>query len=210
MGSNPTLSANLGPYKNSKLKKAMKKKVFIIHRWSGGPQDDWRPWLKDELEKNNYEVFVPEMPDTDEPVIEKWVAKIKEIVGEPDENTYFIGHSIGCQAILRYLENINNKIGGAIFVAGWFNLKNLEDEETEKVAAAWINNPININRVKSILNKSVLIISDNDPFNCFEENKNKFLELGSEIVVLSKAGHITEDDGFKELPIILEEFKKLI
>ena len=33
-----------------------------------------------------------------------------------DENTYFVGHSIGCQAIMRYLESVDvKKIGGVLF-----------------------------------------------------------------------------------------------
>ena len=61
-------------------------------------------------------------------------------------------------------------------------------------------------KVKKNLFKSFLFISDNDPFNYFELNKEKFSELGSEIIVLPNAGHITEDDGFKELPILLDKF----
>ena len=95
------------------------KRVIIIHRWSGGPDDDWRPWLKIELEQRGYEVANPEMPDTDTPVIKKWVDKLREVVGTPDADMYFIGHSIGCQAILRYLETIDTPVGGAVFVAGW-------------------------------------------------------------------------------------------
>jgi predicted alpha/beta hydrolase family esterase len=184
------------------------KRVFLIHRWSGGPEDDWRPWLQGELKKTGCQVFVPSMPDTETPVIEKWVSHLAKIVGTPDTDTYFIGHSIGCQAILRYLETIEKLIGGAVFVSGWFNLKNLEDEETRRVAKPWIETPIDFSKVKHVLPKSTLIISDNDPYDASEENKQKFTELGSKIVVLHNAGHITEDSGYLKLPEALAEFRK--
>ncbi len=186
------------------------KKVIIIHQWMAGAQGDWRPWLKTELEKLGYQVLLPDMPDIDTPVIEKWVAKLAEVVGTPDNNTYFIGHSIGCQTILRYLENINTPVGGALFVAGWFNLENLEDEETEEIAKPWLETPINIQKVKTVLPKSTLVISDNDPFGAFEENKEKFAELGSKITVLHDAGHISESDGFIEAPILIKEFQDIV
>lgn len=185
------------------------KRVFIVHRWSGGPNDDWRPWLRKELEKLDYQVFVPDMPDTEIPVIEKWVSHLAEVVGKSDPDTYFIGHSIGCQTILRYLETINNPVGGAVFVAGWFDLENLEDGEVKEIAKPWIETPNNIEKVKMVLPKSTLIISDNDPYGAFETNKQKFAELGTNIVVLHNAGHITGDDGFAEAPVLLDEFRKL-
>ncbi len=175
-----------------------------------GPEGDWRPWLRSELEKLGYEVLVPEMPDMDTPVIEKWVGKLVEVVDTPDSNTYFVGHSIGCQVILRYLETIDTPVGGAIFVAGWFTLENLEDRETEQIAKPWIETPIDIEKVKLVLPKSTLVISDNDPYGAFEENKSKFSALGSKIVVLHNAGHITADDGFTESTEILEEVKKIL
>lgn len=169
------------------------KRVIIVHRWEGSSRDDWRPWLKSELEKQGYEVFAPDMPDTEIPVIEKWVNALSSVVGEPDINTYFIGHSIGCQTILRYLENINTQVGGAVFVAGWFNLENLEDDEVREIASSWIETPMQIEKIRKVLPVSALYISDNDPYGCFEENKRRFTGLDSKVVVVPGAGHFTGD-----------------
>lgn len=185
------------------------KKVFIIHGWGGNPDSDWLPWLKIELEKIGYQVVVPEMPNTEVPVIEKWVNHLASIVGKLDKDIYFIGHSIGCQTILRYLETINTPIGGAIFVAGWFDLENLENDEVEEIARPWLTTPIDVIKVKKVLAQSTLIISDNDPYGAFDKNKKKFAELGSRIITLHDAGHITEADGFSDLPVIVEELEKI-
>ena len=65
------------------------------------------------------------MPNTNSPKIEKWVGFLEKNIKSADTDTYFIGHSIGCQTILRYLERLpeSTKVGGVVFVAGWFNLK---------------------------------------------------------------------------------------
>lgn len=190
------------------------KKIIIVHGWSGASGKDWLPWLKSELEKKGHEVLVPDMPDPDEPVIEKWVAHLSETIGSTgsDGNTYFVGHSMGCQTILRYLERLpaETKTGGAVFVAGWFNLENLEDDEVRALAKPWLETPINLAKVKIMLPKSTLIISDNDPYDAFEKNKEKFSELGSKIVELHNTGHITAEDGFTELPQALSELKLII
>lgn len=184
------------------------KKVFIVHRWGENSKSDWLPWLAEELREKGLEVFTPDMPNTDEPEINAWVSKLDEIVGTPDEETFFVGHSIGCQTILRYLEKQNIKVGGAVFVAGWFDLENINDER--EIARPWLETPIDLEKVKQVLPKSVLIISDNDPYGAFEENKNKFAELGAETVVMKDAGHITAEDGFDKLPEVLEQLIKLI
>lgn len=185
------------------------KRVFIIHGWEGTPYNHYHKWLKAELEKLGFTVFLPAMPDTDTPAIEGWVNHLREIVGTPDKDTYFVGHSIGCQAILRYLETISTPIGKAVFVAGWFDLKNMETEEEENIAEPWINTPIDTEKVKKVLPSSTIIISDNDPYGALEFNKKKFTELGSKIIVLHNAGHFTKDDGYAKLPEALEEFKNL-
>lgn len=72
------------------------KRVFIVHQWMAGAEGDWRPWLKSELEKRGYEVSVPDMPDIDTPVIEKWVGHLANMVGVPDKDTYCIGSDTYC------------------------------------------------------------------------------------------------------------------
>ncbi len=182
------------------------KRVIIVHRWEGGSHDDWRPWLKTKLENMGYEVLVPDMPDTDVPVIEKWVSKLSEVVGTPDSETYFIGHSIGCQTILRYLETVDTQVGGALFVAGWFNLDNLEDEEVVEIAKPWIETTIDIDKIKKVLPKSILLISKDDPYGAFQENVNKFNEFVTHTSVFDHAGHFTESED----PSILSQFENLV
>lgn len=95
-------------------------RAFIIHGWDDSPAGSWFPWLKKELEKRSVDVHVPIMPDPHHPQIETWVATLAEAVGQPDEQTYLIGHSVGCQTIIRYLSGLANgeKIGGAVLVTG--------------------------------------------------------------------------------------------
>ncbi len=98
-GSSPARSTRI----YFKLRISMQKRVFIIHGWEGSPQGDWFPWLKKELETKSFVVEVPIMPDTMHPTLEGWLGHLKKITGEPNENTYFIGHSLGVITILRYL-----------------------------------------------------------------------------------------------------------
>ncbi len=107
----------------------MSKRVIIIHGWSGNPNKDWIPWATAEIKNKGYKVTAPLMPDTDNPQIALWVGKLKEIVGEPKKDDTLIGHSVGCQTILRFLEELSErqKIDKVIMVAPWFKLTNLEN-----------------------------------------------------------------------------------
>jgi uncharacterized protein len=184
----------------------MKKRIFIIHGWGGSPNEGWLPWLKSELEKDNFEVMVPSMPNTDEPRIEEWVPYLSKITGSIDENTFFVGHSIGCQTILRYLEQLpaDERIGGAVFIAGWFSLQNLESDEEREIAKPWIGTKIDFNEVKNKLGKSLAIFSSNDPYVPVENKEIFGKELNSEILELPNKGHFTGEDGVQELPEVLD------
>ncbi|KKR02536.1 MAG: hypothetical protein UT29_C0001G0016 [Candidatus Yanofskybacteria bacterium GW2011_GWA1_39_13] len=187
------------------------KRVFIIHGWEGFPEEGWFPWLKKDLESKGFEVVVPQMPDPIEPKIEQWVSFLSRLVGDVDEDTYFVCHSIGCQAVIRYLETLDNKkLGGVIFVAGWFALTGLETQEDQDMAKPWLETPIDFNKVKSVTNNFVAIFSDNDPY-VPPNNQNVFRDkLGCKIIVENSKGHFSGPmDGMIELPIVLEELLKM-
>lgn len=184
----------------------MQKRVFIIHGWDGYPEEGWFPWLKQELEQKDFSVAVPAMPDAAEPNIEAWTSHLSHIVGNADENTLFIGHSIGCQAILRYLESLpaDAKVGGAVFVAGWFTLTNVNSDEEKEIAKPWLETPIVFEKIKWHTEKFIAILSDNDPYVPLD-NKNVFADkLGAKIIVEHDKKHFSGSTGTTELPSALE------
>ncbi len=192
----------------------MSGRVFIVHRWGGNPESDWYPYLRDELESLGFDVVVPEMPDSENPKIDSWVAKLKEIVGDLDRESYFVGHSVGCQTILRYLAGVESgKAGGAVFVAPWIHLIEAtiaeEGPEVAEIARPWIETEIDFSKVRERAERFICIFSDNDSFVPMGD-KDIFREmLGAETKVLHDRGHFSQDDGCYKLPEVLEEFSKL-
>ena len=186
-----------------------KKRVIIIHGWDGSPNREWFPWIKKELESKNIEVIIPDMPNAEEPEIKEWVSYITRTVQEPDKNTFFIGHSIGCQAILRYLETLDNKkVGGVVLVAPFFKtLTNLKSEEEEKIAKPWLETPIDFEKIKKTTDGFTAIFSDNDRFVLLEENKKIFEEkLGGKTIIEHNKGHFDEYSNIFEIPVLLNVF----
>ena len=165
------------------------------------------------LVERNFVVAVPDMPNTNEPRIKDWVSNLAKVVGKPDKDTYFVGHSIGCQTILRYLEGINENVvvGGAVFIAGWFHLikNSLETKEEEEIANEWTDTPINFESVRKHLKTSTACFSDNDPFVSISESKVFEKELGSKIIIHPKRGHFRLEDGISELHVALNEVLKM-
>jgi len=187
----------------------MKKRVIVAHGWEGHPEEGWFPWIEKELEGKGFDVSIPQLPDPDNPRIQEWVQKLEEAVGSPDGDTYFVGHSMGCQTIARYLERLPDDVvvGGAVFVAGFFkSLTGLSDDaDVQEMDRHWLGAPIDLKKVKTHLKKSIAIFSDDDPF-VPQENHADFDELlGSKIIVEHEAGHFSGGlDKCFELPVALD------
>lgn len=114
---------------------------------------------------------------------------------------------MGCQTIARYLENLpeNIKVGGAVFVAGFFKrLTGLkDDEDVREVDKHWLGTPLDLAKVNSHLPKSVAIFSDNDPYVPLDNQDDFRDKLSSEIIVEKNMGHFSKSSGVTELPVVL-------
>lgn len=188
------------------------KKVYLVHCWDGTIEDGWYPWLKQHLENNNIEVIMENMPNTEEPRINEWVPKLDSLVSKLDEDTYFIGHSIGCQTIMRYLETKGiTKIGGILFVAPWLDLlpPALEDGADE-IADEWINTSIDFEKIKQFTNNINAIFSTNDYFVSLEQEKEFKNKLGTNTIIVENKGHISAADDVNELAEILINIGKMM
>ena len=110
-----------------------------------------------------------------------------------------------------FLETLppSTKVGGAVFVAGWFTLKNLETREEQKIAKPWLETKIDFKKVMRRTNKFIAIFSNNDPVVPLD-NKNLFAKnLKATAIVEHNRGHFTTDDNVRTLPIALQSLLKI-
>ncbi|MCL5239464.1 MAG: alpha/beta hydrolase [Candidatus Marsarchaeota archaeon] len=182
-------------------------RAVIVHGWGGDSESDWIPWLKSELAKRGVDASAPDMPNPNAPKMEEWIPALQGAAGSATRDLFLIGHSIGCQTILRYLEALpeGTKVGGVVLVAGWTTLAGLSDDE-KPIAEPWTSTPIDWQKVVSHAESFVAIYSDNDPV-VPESNAQLFREkLNAKLVLDSGRGHFTEDeDDITELPSVLDE-----
>lgn len=192
----------------------MNKRLFIVHGWDGYPAEGWFPWLKKELEAHDFVVHVPQLPKPDEPRIGAWVPALAQAVGTPDEQTFFVGHSMGCQTIVRYLQTFPHGVivGGAVFVAGFFHqLTNLEDDPVVRdVAHEWLTTPIDFDAIRQKLSKSAVVFSDDDPYVPLDNQDDFRNRLGSEIIVVHNLDHFSGSAGITELPVVRDLLLKMV
>ena len=184
----------------------MNKRLFIVHGWMDAYEDQWFPWLKERAEALGFAVTIPRLPGIANPKVAAWVLTLSMAVGTADEDTYFVGHSMGAQTILRYLASLpdDDKVGGAVFVAGWIKVSGLKTDEERATAKQWEETAINYRDIRKHLTRSVAIFSDNDPF-VPKENHDIFrTEIGSTVILEHAKGHFTTEDGVKEVPSIVK------
>lgn len=198
------------------------KRVFLIHGWEGRPDNHWFPWLSLELKARGFEVNAPQLPNAANPKVKKWLGFLKGYVGRPDKNTYFVGHSLGCIAIARYLAGMgrrtdaentppqssplkrgggkgkSEKIGGCVFVAGFSGRLNVPE------IAEFYSLPFDAEKAKAHCGKFTLIFSDNDPYVPIEKSLEFAKQLGAKTILARGRGHFMQSDGVTALPPVLD------
>jgi len=179
------------------------KNAIILHAMEDTPEDHWYPWLKQELEKKGYEVWVPQLPDTNNPQLSQWVPCILE-GGKFNEETVIIGHSAGGACVLAVLEELNIKIAQAIVVSGFSFYPG--GDGIVKPSYDW-------QKIQNNVGEFVIITSDNDPYGHDEVRGRVMLEMlamdGSVQILVKGQRHfsITDDPKYKEFPLLLRLVK---
>lgn len=172
------------------------KKVIILHGTGSTPQSYWHPYIKENLEQKDFEVIVPELPNTDNPDIKITLPFVLETQNF-DENTILIGHSSGCPLILSILENIDVQIKKAILVAGFCDTLNSPS----------LQKSYDFNKIKNNCKEFIFINSDNDPWGCDDVQGRKMLEkLGGDLIIRKGEGHMGSEkfeQYYKEFPLLL-------
>ncbi|HCB35243.1 MAG TPA: hypothetical protein DEP25_01225 [Candidatus Taylorbacteria bacterium] len=181
------------------------KRAFLIHGWDGNPNNHWFPWLALELKARSFDVSAPQMPHAPKPGVKEWLEFLKEYVGKPDKDTYFVGHSLGCIALVRYIELLPKtaRVGGCVFVAGFSGRINVPE------ISEFYSLPFNPEKAKTRCDKFVMIFSDNDPYVPMEKSLEMAKQLGAKTILERGKGHFCASDGVTALPGALSAVLKM-
>lgn len=165
----------------------------------------WFPWLKMELEKKEYKVWLPQLPDNDSPDLKKTLPFILEN-GKFDGETIMVGHSAGCPLILSVLEKIRIKIKKAVLVAGLIETTQAK-EDLINWQKKFLQEKYDWEKIKNNCEEFIFINSVNDPWKCDDKQGRKMFEKLGGTLILNNEGYMgseTFNQPYKEFPLLLK------
>ena len=210
------------------------KSAVIIHGWEADSTSNWFPWLAHELRKKEYNVIVPDFPNSQNPDLSEWLDYFNNVAaglvpaeykGRPQgsrlQNSILIGHSLGVPFILRLLEkyaseNLEHMSGGemikpvynnpvkAAFLVSSFD-RSLGIPELEN----FIDKPFDWKKIKNACEKFYIFQGENDPYIPLWIAEEMAKKLDAELIVEPNGDHLNAPAGFLEYPKLLEKILSL-
>ncbi len=184
------------------------KNALILHGTGGFPTENWFDWLRQELEKLNFTVAVPQLPSCDRPNIKTYNNfLLEEKSYKFNEESILIGHSSGAVAIFGLLQALPESVKvDTCYLVGafkdnlnWDSLNGLFEE------------PFDFAKIKNKAKHFVFIHSDNDPYCPLEHAKFLAKELDGELIIKEGQKHFsvgTFGKEYRKFPFLLELIEK--
>lgn len=176
----------------------MAPRILVAHGYNAAPHRHWFPWLVEQFEPGV--VTVPALPNPTAPELEAWVDTLASAIGQVDEDTILIGHSLGSITTLRVLERMPHpwRLRGLILVAGFVSsLPNLPklDEFTAP--------PIDLPALAATIENRAVFGSDNDTTVAPVFTAELAHGLDAPLTIVPGGGHFVDRLGCYSIPELL-------
>lgn len=175
--------------------------AFVFHGYGATPEDHWFGWLAAELGHKGIPAAVPALPNPLDPKPHSWEKAVGDALGRPDEGWIVVAHSLGCLAVLRYLQSLpgNWRLGTLVLVSGFTEplpaLPELDD---------FVGDGCDVSGLADRVGRIIVIRSDNDALVPPAHTGRLAERLGVSARVVPGAGHFLAAEGFLELPVVLD------
>lgn len=182
----------------------MKNNYLLLHGSFGSPFSNWIPWLRNEIESKELDVYTPDMPSgVKYQNYDNWNCLLKTYVdaGIINDNTVIIAHSIAPVFICKFLVENNIKVKRLIFVCGFNNYLGIDEEYDTVNRSMYFNN---LEDTKKYCDDIICFYSDNDPYVKYDVEKEFADSLTDKQIVISNGGHINSESGYTEFNEILK------
>lgn len=181
--------------------------IYVVHGYTASSKDEWFPWLKNKLNGDNLEVTLFDMPNSNFPSATQWDTYLDKNITDCNENTFFVSHSLGCIALLRYMEKqpIDQKIGGVVLVSGF-----LEEVSTLPMLNSFIKPDLNVNKLAEMIEDLCVISSPSDSIVPYSYSCELAKQLNAKLIAVKNGGHFLAREGFTEFPLVYDVLSKMI
>ncbi len=196
-------------------------KFIIIHGSFGTPEENWFPYLSKKLAEIGQEVIVPGFPIENwqeltnqgpenavakNQNLNKWLETFeKNVLPKIDQNekVCMIGHSLGAVFILHTIDKFNINLDNAIFVSPFLRVVG-DVWQFTTVNNSFYKDDFDFDKLHKLIPISYTLYSDNDPYVPIEKMKYFAESMNSSPIIIRGGGHLDEEAGFKEFPLIFE------
>jgi uncharacterized protein len=173
-------------------------KFFIIPGYGNSGDEHWQTYFETKLDNCSR----INQDSWDHPTCDDWVNGINDSLANEDlSNSILITHSLGCLALVHWVNRFGKKPKGAMIVAPPDLENPYQDLNLESFT------PIPLNKLNF---SSIVVRSSNDHWSSMERSKLFSDSWGSKLITLDNAGHINTDSGYGKWDQGLEILNELL
>ena len=189
-------------------------RIILFHGFNATVEDHWFPWLAQEfptLERIS-------LPETSQPTAEGWIGAATRAIGQLEESTAVITHSLGGITALRAIQRLAQqearegehdegdhraqpRLGSLIAVAPFAEALPPHNEHLDPQLPSFLDG-LDLPLVAQCLVHATVIRSDNDPVVPPEASDRVAAALNAHLVVTPDAGHFCASEGITTLPAV--------
>jgi predicted alpha/beta hydrolase family esterase len=184
------------------------KELVIVHGTEGNPEENWFPWLAEEVRKRGHRATVPSFPTPEGQQLDRWLAVLDEEVGELTPDTVLVGHSLGVGFLLRALERSKTQVAATFLVSGFIGELGLD--AFDPLNAPFIEDEFDWGRIRqsSILFQAYL--GSDDPYVPRAKGEELAAHLEIPLIVIDGGGHLNTSAGFGTFEQLLNDISPIL
>lgn len=176
---------------------------IFIHSTGGNPDECFYPWLRKQLEKRGHKVYAPFFPTPIGQTLENWMKEFEPYWQYVNEETVFVGRSIGPAFILRLLEKPKVKAKAAFLIAGFCS--DLGVHQYRPVINTFVDNRFKWEKIRNSCKRFFVYHSDNDPIVRLEKGRELSKKLRTKLRIVKGAKHF----WFRKFPQLLKDMERV-
>jgi len=175
---------------------------IIFHGVGGHPDENWFPWLKEQLEPLNFNVIIPQFPTPENQTLENWLKVMEKYKDQLNKDTILIGHSLGVPFALNIIEK--HQVKAAFLVAGFTGKVENEFDEGMKTFA---QRQFNWQKIKANCKDFYIFHSDNDPYIKLDKAEELAKNFNTKVELIKGGGHLNQSAGYWTFDLLLDKIK---